>query len=99
MSNDEMQIVNGPDKPGLQWSLTKPGESMVHFTVEGDVLEAQIDRMDELSDGFTFALLGHLTSGEMNGRPFEGVYNIGSRSGWIRVVNSARPEWPADGVR
>jgi hypothetical protein len=64
MADEEMKIVDGPDKPALQWFLTKPGESMVHFSVEGELFEAQIDRMDELSDEFTFALLGHLTSGE-----------------------------------
>ncbi len=85
MASRELKIVDGPDKPALQWSLTKPDECVVHFRVEGDVFDAQIIRMDEGEDGFTFGLRGHLTSGDLKGSPFEAVYSIGSRSGRMRV--------------
>lgn len=85
MAPRELNIVDGPDKPALQWSLTKPGECVVHFRVEGDAYDAQIARMDEGEDGFTFGLRGHLTSGELKGHPFEAIYSIETRSGRMRV--------------
>jgi hypothetical protein len=85
MTSEKLRIVDGPDKPGLQWSVTKPGEYNVHFHVEGDAFDAQIERMDECSDGFTFELRGQLTSGELKDRTFEAIYSIESRSGWMKV--------------
>ncbi len=83
MPKQRVTIIDGPDKPALQWSLTKPGEQNVHFRVDGDAYDAQIDRMDEEADGFTFKLLGRLTSGQDNGAAFRGVYSVETRSGWI----------------
>ena len=31
MTPEKLRIVDGPDKPGLQWSVTKPGEYNVHL--------------------------------------------------------------------
>jgi hypothetical protein len=87
MTAEKLRIVDGPDKPGLQWSLTKPGECDVHFRVEEDAFDAQIVRMDERADGFTFELRGHLTSGGLKGLAFEAIYSVGSRSGWMVVQN------------
>lgn len=87
MTPEKLRILDGPDKPGLQWSLTKPGAYNVHFRVEGDAFDAQIERMDECSDGFTFELRGQLTSGELKDRAFEAIYSIESRSGWMKVEN------------
>jgi len=87
MIPDKLKILDGPDKPGLQWSLTKPGEYNVHFRVEGDAFDAQIVRMDECSDGFTFELRGHLTSGDHKDCPFEAIYSVEGRSGWMKIQN------------
>jgi hypothetical protein len=81
-------IIDGPDKPALQSSLANTGEQDVHFRVEGvgrDVFDAQILRMDEEVDGFTFKLQGRLASGRYSGVPFRGVYSVGTRSGWFEL--------------
>jgi len=86
MTQRELTIVDGPDKPALQWSLTKPeGDHDVHFRVEGDAFDAQVLRMDEGADGFTFEISGRLTSGQHKGAPFKAHYSIQSRSGWLRI--------------
>jgi len=82
----ELAIIDGPDKPALQWSLTKPvKENDVRFSVKGDAFEARIVRMEEGADGFTFELDGHLTSGNLKGAPFQAVYSVESRSGSLRI--------------
>ncbi len=76
-------IIDGPDKPALQKSLTNLGEPDVNFRVEGDAFNAQILRMEEEVDGFTFKVHGRLTSGRYSGVPFRGVYSVGTRSGGV----------------
>lgn len=84
---EKLKIVDGPDKPALQWSLTKAeAEHDVHFHVEDDAFDASISRMEEGADGFTFELSGRLTSGRHRGAPFEAVYSIETRSGWLRIA-------------
>jgi hypothetical protein len=83
MTSTRHSIIDGPDKPGLQWSLTKPGEHDVQFRIEGDALNAQILRIEEGADGFSFDLRGTLTSGPNQGTTFYGYYNVETRSGWL----------------
>jgi len=78
-------IIDGPDKPALQSSLANTGEQDVYFRVEGDAFNAQILRMEEEVDGFTFQVHGRLTSGRYSGVPFRGVYSVGTRSGWFEL--------------
>lgn len=78
-------IIDGPDKPALQSSLANKGQQDVYFRVEGDAFNAQILRMDEEVDGFTFKVRGRLTSGRYSGVPFRGVYSVGTRSGWFEL--------------
>ena len=78
-------IIDGPDKPALQSSLANTSEQDVYFRVEGDAFNAQILRMDEEADGFTFKVRGRLTSGSDSGVPFRGVYSVGTRSGWLEL--------------
>ncbi len=85
MTPRRLSIVDGPDKPALQRSLAHSGVNDVHFRVEGDAFDADIQRMDEEADGFTFKLLGRLTSGRDRGASFHGVYSIESRSGWLEL--------------
>ena len=84
-----MTIVDGPDKPALQWALTYPEEHGVHFRVEDDGFDAQILRMEEQGNGLTFNLTGRLTSGDRNGFPFDAIYSIESRSGSMTVKELA----------
>lgn len=85
MDKGKIVIVGGPDKPALQWALAYPEEHDVHFRVDGNAFDARVVHMDEQSDGFTFALRGYITSGDWKDLPFEAVYSIESRSGWVRV--------------
>jgi hypothetical protein len=85
MTNTRYAIVDGPDKPALQKSLAGLGEHDVQFRVEGDAINAQIMRMDEEPDGFSFKLRGKLSSGRDQGSPFYGFYSVGTRSGWLEL--------------
>ena len=87
MAARRFAIIDGPDKPALQSSLANASEQDVHFRVEGDAFQAQILRMDEEVDGFTFKVHGRLTSGRYSGVPFHGVYSVGTRSGWFELHN------------
>jgi hypothetical protein len=90
----ELKIVDGPDKPDLQWAVAYPDRSLhVHFRTEHDAVDAHIDHMEEFGDGTEFGLAGHLTSGLYKGWPFNAVYDLGSRAGIIR----ARPPAPTQG--
>lgn len=84
MDTRKHTIVDGPDKPALQWSLAKP-DHYVHFRVKDDAFDARILHMEEGADGFTFELHGRVASGELKDEPFDAVYSIESRSGWIRI--------------
>jgi hypothetical protein len=82
----ELKIVDGPDKPDLQWAVAYPDRDLdIHFRTETDAVDAHIDRVEELGDGTQFGLAGHLTSGQYKGWPFKAVYELGSRSGVIKA--------------
>lgn len=85
MVSEKLAIIDGPDKPALQWSLTNSTPD-VHFRVGDDALEGQILRMEEESvDGFTFRLHGRVTTGPHAGSLFDANYSIETRSGWIQI--------------
>jgi hypothetical protein len=80
MPHKVLQITAGPDKPDLQWSLTQPGEeTMVHFRLNNDAVDTQIEEMDEQPDGLSFRLRGRLSSG------LEGFYSVETRSGLLEL--------------
>ncbi|HWB44894.1 MAG TPA: hypothetical protein VG900_05575 [Hyphomicrobiaceae bacterium] len=86
MQDVELRIVDGPDKPDLQWAVAYPDRHLhIHFDTQTDAVAAHLDRMDELGDGTQFRLYGHLVSGEYKGWRFVGVYDFGARSGVIRA--------------
>jgi hypothetical protein len=89
MDSRKHAIVDGPDKPALQRSLTRSDDDFVHFRVKDDAFDAQIMRMDEGADGFTFELQGRVASGELKDEPFDAIYSIETRSGWIRFNAAA----------
>jgi hypothetical protein len=79
--DDVVTIVDGPDKPALQWALTYPTRERVRFGIGDDIVKAEIDEMTEQPDGWTFDLKGRLVSGPYKGVPFQGRYSIETRSG------------------
>lgn len=78
-------IVDGPDKPALQWALAYPDREQVHFKLENDGIDAQILKMEELGEGFNFALQGVIRSGSFNGARFEGTYSVEARAGSLTI--------------
>lgn len=86
MSDEAVTVIDGPDKPALQWALLYPerGQS-VTFRTEDDVVEARIAEMVEIGNGFDFGLRGTFCSGRLRDRPFHGTYSVGSRSGSFRI--------------
>lgn len=85
MADRVVEVVDGPDKPALQWAIAYPERERVHFRLEGDGIDAQVMRMDERGDGFTFDLEGIVRSGECAGRPFRGTYSVETRSGQLTI--------------
>jgi len=85
MPDQMLHVIDGPDKPALQWALAYPDREEVHFTLEDDSVDASISRMKETADGFSFEIEGVLTSGVYKSRPFRASYSVGSRSGEITI--------------
>ena len=86
MTEVELRIVEGPDKPALQWAVAYPNRHLhIHFDTFADAVDAHLDRMQELGDGTQFELYGHLTSGLYKGWPFKGVYDLETRSGVLKA--------------
>lgn len=85
MPEHRVTIIDGPDKPALQWALAYPDREQVHFKLENDGIDAQILRMEELGEGFNFALQGVIRSGSLSGSRFEGTYSVESRAGSLTI--------------
>jgi hypothetical protein len=85
MAEHTLRVIDGPDKPALQWALAYPDREEVHFKLEDEGVDASILRMNETGDGFSFELEGVLMSGAYKSRPFTGSYSVDSRSGQITV--------------
>jgi hypothetical protein len=82
MTDPLISILDGPDKPALQWALLYPerGQS-VTFKTETDTIEARIEEMVELGNGFQFELKGAFASGQLKDQPFRGTYSVETRTG------------------
>ena len=79
-------VIDGPDKPGLQLAVTYPERNLrVHFNTDDDIFDASVLEMEELEDGFSFRLTGAIETGAMRGKPFRGIYSVGSRRGVLNV--------------
>lgn len=85
MTKHVLQVIDGPDKPALQWALSDPAQEQVHFLLDYDGVDARILRMDEMADGFDFKIQGILVSGIYKSMPFTALYCVGSRSGQITI--------------
>lgn len=80
-----LNVLDGPDKPALQWAVAYPerGQTVV-FKLADDTVEASIAKMDEVA-GFDFDLEGTFASGELKDKRFEGHYSVETRSGRLVV--------------
>ncbi len=80
-----LSILDGPDKPALQWALAYPERGQtVTFKLPEETVEASIFKMEEV-DGFDFDLVGAFASGNLSGKGFEGHYSVETRSGSLVV--------------
>ena len=60
----DVLVVDGPDKPGLQWAVTYPERNVrVHFNTDDDIFDASVVEMEELEDGLSFRLTGAIETG------------------------------------
>ena len=86
MADTQLTVLDGPDKPSLQWALLYPerGQS-VTFKLENEIVEAQIAEMVEMGNGLKFGLKGTFRSGGMRDLPFHGIYSVDSRSGQLTL--------------
>jgi hypothetical protein len=87
MPETRLMIIDGPIKPDLQWAVAYPDKHLhIHFETEGDAVDVHLDRMEELGDGTSFGLVGHVVSGEHKSKPFQAVYHLSERAGEGRGV-------------
>lgn len=81
----QMDVVDGPDKPSLQWAVAYPERELVHFRLKDDGFDAQVEIMEEVGNGLSFRVQGIIRSGDYSGRPFRGVYSVEDRAGTLVV--------------
>ncbi len=82
MTDRSVYVLNGPDKPALQFALMYPERGLsVTFKTDDEVVEAQISEMIEMENGFSFDIKGRFCTGSLRGQPFHGTYSVGSRKG------------------
>lgn len=86
MAEATFEIISGPDKPEMLWSLQYPNRGQsVQFKAPDASIEAVITRMDELPDGLSFFIVGTVSSGDYQGKLLSGTYNFGDRRGQFSV--------------
>lgn len=84
MTRQVLKINGGPDKPALQKSLAYENRS-VEFILNGNPFGAEIEHIEEQAEGLTFAIKGRITTGELKGQSFQGMYSAGTRSGSLAL--------------
>jgi len=82
-----LTIIDGPPKPDLQWAVAYPDKHLhVHFETESDPVDVHLDRMEELADGTSFGLTGHVVSTKYKGRRFKAAYHLSDRADQKRGI-------------
>ena len=90
MPTSKLDVSKGPDKADLLRAVTNPEEHLhVTFSTARGLIEAHLDKIEELSDGVTFGLRGQLASGDHAGFAFAGTYDTASRTGQLVVKDAA----------
>lgn len=85
MSTVSLEIIDGPDKPALQWAIAYPERETARFTLADSVIDTTLSRIEERGNGFDFGLVGIVTSGRHKGLPFVGSYSVETRSGTLKL--------------
>ena len=86
MATNVIRILDGPDKPALQWALLYPERGQtVTFKIEGETVEASIAKMEEVGS-LDFDLTGTFVSGGLRNRAFPGNYSVETRSGALTLT-------------
>lgn len=80
-----IEVIDGPDKPALQWAVSYPEREQVHFHTHSDAFDARIVRIDERDGGFNFDLVGTVVSGAHKGHRFTGRYSVETRTGTFDI--------------
>jgi len=92
MPKTRLTIIDGPRKPDLQWAVAYPEKHLhIHFETEEDPVDVHLDRMEELADGMSFGLSGHVVSSNHKSKAFRAVYHLSDqgsqRRGVIEILN------------
>jgi hypothetical protein len=87
MTPHELKVRNGPDKADLLRAVSNPDRHIhVSFETVGDPVEAHIASIEEMdSNGTLFGIRGHLTTGNLRGAVFAGIYDCGERAGLLTL--------------
>lgn len=94
MPNTRLIITDGPLKPDMQWALAYPEKDLhVHFETDSDPVDVHLDRIEELGDGTSFGLTGHVVSSRHKDKRFKAVYHLSERGseqrGIIEILDSS----------
>ncbi|MGD9802900.1 MAG: hypothetical protein AB7E81_01710 [Hyphomicrobiaceae bacterium] len=92
MNTEHLELVDGPDKPALQWALAYPNSESVRFSTSDDSIDAEIRRIDELADGLSFEIYGVIRSGANKDRTFKATYSVEGRSGTLKIDANGQSE-------
>ena len=92
MPNIELKIIDGPDKPALQWAVAYPDRHIhVHFDTATDALDVHVDEVQEMDEPTQFGLKGHISSGMYKGWPFRAIYDLTDRTGILQARDPGPP--------
>lgn len=84
---ETVKITDGPDKPALRWGLAYPDKEQMNFRSPENSYDVRLSRIEEQADPFTVEIEGTVTSGVYKGHACRGVYDIGSRSGTLKIFS------------
>jgi hypothetical protein len=87
MATTWLIIFDGPLKPDMQWAVAYPEKDLhVHFETSGEPVDVRLDDMEELADGTSFGLTGHVVSSKHKGKRFKAVYHLSERDNQQRGI-------------
>lgn len=88
MLKPQLTITDGPAKPDLLWAVAYPERHLhIHFETNIDPVDVHLDHLEELADGTSFGLTGHIVSSNYKNKRFKAVYHLSDRSGVIEIID------------
>jgi len=83
MPTTRIPVTSGPSKADLLRAAADPDAHLhAFFGTPDGMIEAHIEAIEEIGvDGVDFTVWGHLTSTDLRGAVFTGVYNCEARTG------------------